>query len=161
MSAWHEIEAAAPATAARVRERFEAHGLAVLATLRADGSARVSGLEPFFWAGELWLGMMPDSLKVKDLRRDPRFAMHSATIDKEVKEGDAKIAGSVVEVEDRRRKREYLDAFRSANEQAPPGTGFALFRADVREISFLQPDADHLNLDVWTARGGERHSELR
>jgi hypothetical protein len=58
-----------------LHERFEATGLGLLATLRADGSPRVSGLEPLFALGELWFGMMPESRKALDLLRDPRFAI--------------------------------------------------------------------------------------
>ena len=63
----------------RVRAAFDAHAHKVLATLRADGSPRVSGIEMQFVAGEPWLAGMPDSVKFADLRRDPRFALHSGS----------------------------------------------------------------------------------
>src|SRR5438046_1873805 len=100
MAFWSEVEKAAPELAAKVRERFDAHGLGLLATIRRDGSPRISGLEPLFSLGDLWLGMMPGSLKAADLLRDPRFALHSATTDKQVTEGDAKVAGRALPVED-------------------------------------------------------------
>src|SRR5688572_7855936 len=100
MTSWGAIEAAAGELAAAVRERFEATGLGLLATVRADGSPRVSPIEPFFWDGQLWLGSMPDSRKATDLRRDPRFALHAATADKDVANGDAKIAGRATLVDD-------------------------------------------------------------
>ncbi len=92
MSSWSEVKVAAPELAASVEERFEAHGLALMATLRRDGSPRISGVELLFAAGELWLGMMPDSRKARDLERDPRLALHSATTDKEVREGVAEVS---------------------------------------------------------------------
>ena len=43
MPSWSEFEAAAPELAARVRVRLDAHVHKTLATLRADGSPRISG----------------------------------------------------------------------------------------------------------------------
>src|ERR687886_2491054 len=100
MPAWKDVASAAPELAALVRARFEATGLGLLATLRRDGSPRISGIEPLFTDDELWLGMMPDSRKATDLVRDARFALHSATVDKQVTQGDAKIGGRAVLVED-------------------------------------------------------------
>lgn len=92
MATWAEFEAEASELAAKLRARVEASGLAFLATLRREGSPRISGVEPSIALGELWIGMMPDSLKGVDLQRDPRLALHSASIDKEMKEGDAKLS---------------------------------------------------------------------
>src|ERR687886_1463709 len=100
MPAWKEVAAAAPELAALVRKRFEATGLGLLATLRRDGAPRISGIEPLFTDDELWLGMMPGSRKAADLLRDPRFAFHSATVDKQVTHGDAKLSGRAIAVQD-------------------------------------------------------------
>ena len=101
MTSWNDFARTAPELAAlNVQTRFEATGLGMLATLRKDGSPRISGIEPSFFEGELWLGMMDGSLKARDLQRDPRIALHNATVDKEVKEGDVKVSGLAVEVTD-------------------------------------------------------------
>src|ERR687886_3125309 len=100
MAAWKDVASSAPELAALVRARFEATGLGLLATLRRDGSPRISGIEPLFTDDELWLGMMPESRKADDLLRDPRFALHSATEDKQVTHGDARLSGRAVLVED-------------------------------------------------------------
>ena len=63
MASWNDVTIAAPALAKAVQGRFEATGLGILATLRKDGSPRVSGVEPLFAVGELWLGSMPALLK--------------------------------------------------------------------------------------------------
>ncbi len=47
-----------------------------IATLRADGSPRISGIECEFADGELRFGSMARARKGVDLRRDPRFALH-------------------------------------------------------------------------------------
>lgn len=73
---WNDVERAAPDLAATALAHFTATTNAVLATLRRDGSPRVSGIDPAFHDGELWLGSMPESRKVADLDRDPRLALH-------------------------------------------------------------------------------------
>ncbi|MDH4148615.1 MAG: pyridoxamine 5'-phosphate oxidase family protein [Acidimicrobiia bacterium] len=151
MAAWHDVCTTAPELAAKVQARFEAHGLGFLATLRADGAPRISGLEPAFLLDELWLAMMPDSRKAADLRRDGRFALHSASADKAVEAGDAKVSGFAEEVTDAAT----IDAFSAAlvaatGLEAPGEAGqIGLFRADVRELSFLIPAVDHLDIDIW------------
>ena len=100
MSSWRDLEGAAPELAAAIEQRFADHKHALLATLRRDGSPRISGIETTFRNGELWLAMMPDSTKTADLRRDPRFALHAAPIDLELVDGDAKINGRAIEVTD-------------------------------------------------------------
>src|SRR5947208_14384254 len=101
MTAWREFEAAEPEFAARVRALFDAHKHKTIATLRADGSPRISGIETAFEDGHLTFGSMPNARKGADLRRDPRFALHSATVDpvegEEAKwPGEAKISGRAV-----------------------------------------------------------------
>src|SRR5216683_4687794 len=103
MSTWAELAAAEPEFADRVRRVFDSHRHKVLATLRADGSPRVSGIEVEFAGGELLMGMMPGSVKAQDLRRDPRLALHAASEDPPQDDpgswlGDAKISGRAIEV---------------------------------------------------------------
>jgi hypothetical protein len=101
MTAWQGVEQAAPEFAQRVRALFDAHKHKTIATLRADGSPRISGIEAVFEDGELVVGSMPNARKGADLRRDPRFALHSATVDPvEGSEaqwpGEAKISGRAI-----------------------------------------------------------------
>src|SRR5690606_40870148 len=98
VTAWRDFEQAEPEFARRVRELFDARKHKTIATLRADGSPRISGIEAEFEDGELIFGSMPGARKGADLRRDPRFALHSPTIDPvEGAEaqwpGEAKISG--------------------------------------------------------------------
>src|ERR687890_1233267 len=81
MASWHQVEQAEPDFAQRGRELFDAHKHKTIATLRADGSPRISGIEASFEDGELTFGSMSRARKGADLRRDPRFALHSATVD--------------------------------------------------------------------------------
>ena len=148
-----------PIWPAAVQGRFEAHGLGLLATVRRDGAPRLSGVEPLFAHDDLWIGMMPDSFKAADLLRDPRFALHSATVDKNVTEGDAKVAGRAVAVaaDDTATFSRFLTAFAAATGYPPPDGPFHLFRADVHEVSMIRPGGDHLDIDFWRERDGLHH----
>ena len=157
MSTWDDVMTAAPDLATRVRERFEQTGLALLATLRRDGAPRISGIETYFGDGQLWLGMMPQSLKAKDLRRDGRFALHAATADKEMSDGDAKIAGVAIEVTDAGERAAFARGFAEATGYDPSETGdFHLFRLDVTEVVFLSiaPEGDAMLIERWSPDRG-------
>ena len=92
MTSWQDFATQAPLVAAVFGRRHAATGkLCFLATLRADGSPRISPMEPRIFEGELWLMGMPDTTKFRDLRRDPRFCLHTATVDTQVGDGDAKL----------------------------------------------------------------------
>ncbi|MET0741587.1 MAG: pyridoxamine 5'-phosphate oxidase family protein [Candidatus Nanopelagicales bacterium] len=99
MTSWQEFADEAPELAAEVKRRFDAHGHKTMATVRSDGSPRISGTEVEFRDGQIWLGSMSGALKARDLQRDPRVAIHSASEDPAVWSGDAKVAGRAVEVE--------------------------------------------------------------
>src|SRR5579883_1172341 len=162
MGSWSAVAAAAPELAHNVQARFEATGLGLLATLRKDGSPRLTGIEPLFAEGELWLGMMPDSLKAADLQRDGRFALHAATTDKDVKEGDAKLNGVAVEVVDGATKAAFQAGFKEQRGQDIPPGPFHLFRLDVQEMSFLRPvGGEYLEITVWREGQDVRRIERR
>jgi hypothetical protein len=158
MARWSEIERDVPDLAVDVRGFMEAGAHKALATLRADGAPRVSATEAIFLGGDLWLGSMWRSPKARDLQRDPRFALHSASADPAAWVGDAKVAGSMVEIDDDIAKQRLLEA----RGGGPPGP-FHLFRAEICELVVIrlgQPE-DHLVVRRWTPEGGERRSELR
>lgn len=160
MPSWSDIAAQAPELASAVRRRFESVGLGFLATLRANGSPRLSGIEPLFSDDEVWLAMMTDSRKGADLRRDPRLALHSASADKDVAQGDAKLTGRAHLVEGDDDLERFRRAFATATGDEPPDGPMDLFRIDVTELSFLRPAGDHLVIDWW-AEGGPPQSVKR
>jgi hypothetical protein len=159
MVTWHEIEQAEPVFAADVRERFDADKHKFLATLRADGAPRISGIETIFAHGELWLGMMTGSRKALDLRRDPRFALHSASSappdDPSAWAGDAKLSGVAVEVADPAERARGLGAMGDAGEAFPEAH---VFRLDIREVVHTRvgDPADHLLIRFWSEEAGLR-----
>ena len=149
MPPWSKFEADAPELAARVRERFDAHGHKTIATLRRDGSPRISGTETQFRDDDLWIGSMWRALKARDLQRDPRYALHSASEDPDAWTGDAKIAGVAEEVTDPERVLE-LNGSEVGKSH--------LFRLDVAEASTvsLSEDRKALVIEIWTLREGVR-----
>jgi hypothetical protein len=154
MSTWSEFEAAAPELAQAVRERLDAHTHKTLATIRRDGAPRISGTETAFRDGDLWIGSMWQARKAHDLRRDPRFALHSGSDEPSDWKGDAKLAGVVEEITDPDRVQEVN------GDSAPPGPSH-LFRLDLREVSKvgLNDERNRIVIDVWTPEVGVRRIE--
>ncbi|MBO0831350.1 MAG: pyridoxamine 5'-phosphate oxidase family protein [Actinobacteria bacterium] len=144
MTSWRDFELAAPEFAQRVRALFDAHRHKTIATLRADGSPRISGIETAFEDGELVFGSMSNARKGADLSRDPRFALHSATVDPITGSeaqwpGEAKISGRAVAVK-----------------PIGAGTDGERFHADIAEVvhTHLNEVATMLVVEWWTpARG--------
>ena len=159
MASWGEVAAAVPELAVKVQQRFDAHGLAFIATVKRDGSPRISGIEPLIAGGEVWVGMMPGSMKARDLLREPRCALHSATEDKNVKNGDAKMTASAVPVEDEATWRRYIQASEAGSGMTPGS--FHLFRLDIKQISHLIPAGDHLDIEWWSEKDGYKKIERK
>ena len=142
MARWQDIENSAPEFAAEMRRYFDARVHKTLATVRADGSPRISGTEAYLRDGDLWFGSMSNARKALDLRRDPRFALHSGSTDPPDWEGDAKINGLVEEVHDPERESH-------------------LFRADIQEAVLvgLNEARNGLVIQLWRPDGKVRRIE--
>jgi hypothetical protein len=154
VSAWKTFEEAEPEFAARVKQLFQAGRHKTIATLRADGSPRISGIECEFANGELQFGSMTGARKGADLTRDPRFALHGPTFHPEDgKEsewsGEAKIAG-----------RAHLAGPVTAGEPGEQPDG-EMFIADISEVvvTGLNPEATKLVIESWTPENGLRRIE--
>lgn len=159
MTTWDEFAAAAPETAAVFERRLATTGLALLATTRSDGFPRISPVEPTLAAGQLWIGSMPGSTKSADLRRDPRCCLHSATEDKDVADGDAKLwAVAHVTTDDDRRVFVAAVKETTGNDLGEMPGGFDLWRLDIVAGSslVLAESKDHLRITAWKAGGQER-----
>jgi hypothetical protein len=156
MARWVEVESEAPALAALALSFLTGRTHLTLATLRRDGAPRISGIELQHREGDLWLGMMGGSVKGRDLRRDPRFALHSGSEDPPGWQGDAKVAGRAVEVVDPDVVERVLGAEHAA-ESAD------LFRLEVTElvVVHLGEPADHLVIESWHEGRGTTRLERR
>jgi Pyridoxamine 5'-phosphate oxidase len=151
MVSWSAVEKAEPEFAAKVRGAFDARKHKTIATLRGDGSPRISGIEAEFADGELTFGSMPGARKGADLHRDPRFALHGPTTDPPDDDpagwpGEAKIAG-------RARFAKTLDGA-----DGPPGE---LFRAEIEQVVFtgLNAAGNALVVETWDSQRGLRRVE--
>jgi hypothetical protein len=102
---WQELEAAAPQIAQLGRQRLEVTRVALLGTLRKDGSPRISPVEPYLSQGELLFGSMARSAKTRDLLRSPRCAVHSAITGPDSGEAELKLYGRAVEASHELRER--------------------------------------------------------
>ena len=149
MTRWQDVEQAVPEFAGRVRALLDAHRHKTIATLRADGSPRISGIETTFEDGELVFGSMSNARKGTDLRRDPRFALHGATVDPvEGSEaqwpGEVKISGRAV-----------------AAGPITAGPHGDRFHADIAEVvhTHLNDEATLLVVEWWTPKHGLRRVE--
>ncbi|WP_026910437.1 pyridoxamine 5'-phosphate oxidase family protein [Patulibacter minatonensis] len=154
MPSWSAFQSAAPELAAQVRALLDAHVHKTIATIRKDGSPRISGTEARVVDGELWIGSMWEARKALDLRRDPRYALHSGSIDPPDWAGDTKVAGVVEEITDPVRVREIN------GEIADLGPTH-LFCLDVREASTVVANADGTAVVItsWTPDRGLRTLE--
>ncbi|MFI6824891.1 pyridoxamine 5'-phosphate oxidase family protein [Micromonospora sp. NPDC050187] len=149
MAWWSDLVDEEPDFAERVRARFAVRKHGTMATLRRDGSPRVSGTEFQFEEGDLRVGSMPGALKALDLRRDPRVALHCPTEDTPEDDpgswdGDAKIAGI-------------------AHELPPPEDGSHRFRIELTEVVLTRvgEPADHLVIESWHPGRGLRRRTRR
>lgn len=135
MARWQDVIDSEPEFAAAVQALFEARRHKTLATLRRDGSPRISGIECDFRSGEVTFGSMRGARKADDLRRDPRLALHSPSVDPPddpdpaAWPGDAKVSGRAVEI-------------------TADGAGSHAYRIDIAEV-------------VWTKVGGPDHLVIR
>jgi hypothetical protein len=141
MTTWAQFENEARDLAATVRARFEAAETHVLATLRKDGSPRVSGSEVQFTGRQLTFGSMLNAVKARDLQRDGRCAIHANPSPDARDLGDAKVAGTAIEVTG-----EAKDAYTTGNE---PGVDFHAFRLDLTEAVVTSVEGDELVIRVW------------
>jgi hypothetical protein len=149
MARWQDVVDSEPGFAAEVQLIFDAHKHKTIATLRRDGSPRLSGLELEFTAGDVTFGMMPRSRKAADLRRDPRTEVHSASFivegDDESWAGDARISGRAREVTDPEERARYTDT---------PPDAFPLFALDIQRVVRIKLEGKPPHLIVYTWRPG-------
>jgi hypothetical protein len=135
--------------------------LCMLATLRSDGYPRISPMEPGIFAGQLVLVGMPGTLKFRDLARDPRFGLHTATIDPYVRDGDAKLWGEARNVQDRDLHAAFAeDLFAGAGLDLRGQTLNPFFVADIAGASSVGFDDGQLTITIWKPGEGERAAPL-
>ncbi|HET9721325.1 MAG TPA: pyridoxamine 5'-phosphate oxidase [Solirubrobacteraceae bacterium] len=156
---WGEFTKAAPELARLGTDRFQAHELCMLGTLRANGWPRISPCELDLVGGQLLLGMMWHSPKALDLLRDSRCVLHSCTSDRAGTEGDFKLYGHGVDQSDPRVRDEYCQAIQARIEWQPTEP-FHLFSIDVMAAAYLT-FGDHGYGIAWDGERGLRRWSQR
>jgi Pyridoxamine 5'-phosphate oxidase len=152
---WSEFEAAAPDLAVLGRDGFREQNLCLIGTLRANGWPRISANEVYFVDGDLLLGMMADSKKAMDLRRDARITVMTPQCDREAKRGDFKLYGRAVEVLDPARREHFADAQEAAIGWRPTEP-YPLFRVDLEEAAYISFGEQRRLLRWSPSSGSER-----
>lgn len=157
MTTWTEFVAAAPTISEVFRRRHAAtDNLCLLGTLRADGFPRISPVEPRIFESELRLAGMPGTRKFDDLRRDPRFTLHTATVDTQVSAGDAKIWGTAYHARDPDLHQRFAQSLFEEIGLDLRGQEFSFFpTADILGGSCVQIIDGHLDITVWRSGGTE------
>lgn len=138
---WSDLAAEQPVLAGLAHEKLIAPGVLLIGTIRRDGSVRISGVEPLIMEGRLWLSMLPDSMKARDLHRDPRLVLNSVVTSPE----------PGIEIKIRCTARPEVDraihdryATTVANELGwwPVVGRFALFTIRIEDVTYIGYDAD-------------------
>jgi len=148
---WEEFQRSNPELAALGRERFDRTGLMLLGTLRKNGWPRISPVEPLITDGQLYLGMMWQSRKALDLLRDPRCTVHSTISNRAGTEGEFKLYGYAVDVQDLEARRRYGDALYQKIQVRPEGDEYHLFSLDIESAAFVMIQDDKMTHQVWKA----------
>ena len=132
----------------------------MLATIRSDGFPRISPIEPQIFEDDLWIFGMPNTLKFHDLSRDPRFCLHTATVDTYVSDGDVKLWGTVDDITEKDVRKRFATALFEKSGMDLRGQEFDhLYAADLIGASSIESGGDHLDITIW--RPGEPERVVR
>ena len=152
---WAAFTASAPELAELGLAGFREQNLCLLGTLRADGWPRISPCEVYIVDGELMLGMMPRSTKVRDLQRDPRLTVMTPQCEREAKRGDFKLYGRVVEVTDPGARAHYGETIFAAIGWRPEEP-YPLYAVDIDSAAYLS-FGEGRRLLRWSPDAGVEH----
>ena len=137
---WSDIEHAQPRLARLGRQRLFEPGVVLVASIRQDGTARLSPVEPLLMDGDLWLSMMWQSGKARDLLRDPRILVHGIVTSRDGAAGEFKVRGTARAEGDLAVQRRYAQTVAGSLGWNPQPGRFHLFAVDVSNVSFISYD---------------------
>jgi hypothetical protein len=148
---WGEFKSEAPELAALGGERFDRTGVAMVGTLRKNGWPRISPVEPLIVDGNLYLGMMWQSRKALDLLRDPRCTVHTTVSNRNGSEGEFKLYGRAIDVQDAAMRRRYCQALYETFDWGPGEEEvFHLFSVDIESAAFgIIEDGERWVRRIW------------
>ena len=137
---WSDIEHTQPRLARLAQQRLIGPGVVLVASIRRDGTPRLSPVEPYVLDGDLWLSMMWQSTKARDLLRDPRILVHSVITSRDGAEGEFKIRGTARAENDPALQRRYAGAVAASLGWNPQPGRFHLFAVDIGQVTFIAYD---------------------
>jgi Pyridoxamine 5'-phosphate oxidase len=155
LPSWRDLELGAAEIGRLGTARLNSPRVALLGTLRRDSSPRISPVEPCIAEGRLLIGAMAWSMKTADLRRDPRYVLHSAVTEPDSGEGELKLSGAAVEVSQDHRSG-VADAWWSA---WPPGKA-VVFSLGIEQAVLVEWDTEHglMMVHRWSPQDGYTQS---
>src|SRR5882757_8295568 len=137
---WSDIEHAQQRLARLGYQRLIEPGVVLVATIRKDGTARLSPVEPLVMDGDLWLSMMWQSGKARDLLRDPRILVHGIITSRDGAAGEFKVRGTARAEDDPAVQRRYAQTVATSMGWNPQPGRFHLFAVDISHVSFISYD---------------------
>jgi hypothetical protein len=152
---WRDLKGVAPEIVRLGAERLEQPGVALLGTLRRDGSPRISPVEPYLSQGHLLIGTMAWSSITRALRRDPRCVLHSAISNPDSGEGELKLYCRALVASGRIR-----NGCRTGWWASRPAEAASVFSLDIVEATFISWDTEHGRMTTrrWSPRSGYRET---
>ena len=148
---WQEFALQDPELAALGQERLDRHGLVMIATLRKNGFPRISPVDPLFFNGQLYLGMMWQSQKALDLIRDPRCCIHNAVSDRMASEGEFKVYGRAMDITNPSERQNYIEAMAKKIEMQFGDEKFHCFVIDIQSAAANTLVGQEFEHKVWQA----------
>ncbi len=135
---WDQMSREQPKFAALGVQRLGDPGVVLVGTIRADGTPRISPVEPLFWNGDLWLSMLWGSRKAADLLRDPRVLVHSIVTSRDGGGGEYKVRGNAVAEQGAEEQQQYASTVRAQLGWSPTPGRFHLFWIDIADVTFIR-----------------------
>lgn len=148
---WQDFARQEPELAALGQERLDRHGLVMIATLRKNGFPRISPVEPLFFNGQLYLGMMWQSQKALDLIRDPRCCIHNAVSDRMASEGEFKVYGHAMDITNPNERQNYIEAMAKKLDMQFGDEKFHCFVIDIQSAAANTLVGQEFQHQVWQA----------
>lgn len=150
---WADLEAAAPELARRGRELIERFRFLLVGTIRRDGTPRISAVEARIVEGQLAMVMIPGTLKVRDLARDPRLTANAPLVHLGDPNAEFKLHGRAVPVDDRSLREAIATSIERGSGWCPP-PDWHFYVVDVEEAAFMGWRGGVMSMLRWTRRGG-------